>query len=217
MQSRQDRDANNDTGSLNRPPQRFVASLVTGFISNEPTLGSKWPGLLKGIAPAVSQPARALSLRSQARARRGPRSATDRNSSASRRPAAQRRDRNRRSAHRCPCLRSPSRSRSLGPLLLYVPEFGIRKSRGQGAGKMIDAADAGLGQVSTEMRKKYASCHRNSSSVIPTMPNSAIRPTNFALHPGTLLHPHGAHLVKAGRGLLVLVIAALPGYLIRWQ
>jgi putative ABC transport system substrate-binding protein len=39
----------------------FVASLarpggtVTGFISNEPTLGSKWPGLLKEIAPAVQR------------------------------------------------------------------------------------------------------------------------------------------------------------------
>jgi len=37
----------------------FVASLarpggtITGFISNEPTLGSKWPGLLKEIAPGV--------------------------------------------------------------------------------------------------------------------------------------------------------------------
>ena len=41
----------------------FVASLprpggtVTGFISNEPTLGSKWPGLLKEIAPAVQRAA----------------------------------------------------------------------------------------------------------------------------------------------------------------
>jgi putative ABC transport system substrate-binding protein len=39
----------------------FVASLarpggtITGFISNEPTLGSKWPGLLKEIAPAVQR------------------------------------------------------------------------------------------------------------------------------------------------------------------
>jgi putative tryptophan/tyrosine transport system substrate-binding protein len=39
----------------------FVASLarpggtITGFISNEPTLGSKWPGLLKEIAPAVER------------------------------------------------------------------------------------------------------------------------------------------------------------------
>jgi putative tryptophan/tyrosine transport system substrate-binding protein len=39
----------------------FVASLarpggtITGFISNEPTLGSKWPGLLKDIAPAVQR------------------------------------------------------------------------------------------------------------------------------------------------------------------
>jgi putative tryptophan/tyrosine transport system substrate-binding protein len=39
----------------------FVASLarpggtVTGFISNEPTLGSKWPGLLKEIAPAIQR------------------------------------------------------------------------------------------------------------------------------------------------------------------
>jgi len=39
----------------------FVESLarpggtITGFISNEPTLGSKWPGLLKEIAPAVKR------------------------------------------------------------------------------------------------------------------------------------------------------------------
>jgi ABC-type uncharacterized transport system substrate-binding protein len=39
----------------------FVESLarpggaITGFISNEPTLGSKWPGLLKEIAPAVER------------------------------------------------------------------------------------------------------------------------------------------------------------------
>jgi putative ABC transport system substrate-binding protein len=39
----------------------FVASLarpggtITGFISNEPTLGSKWPGLLKEIAPTVQR------------------------------------------------------------------------------------------------------------------------------------------------------------------
>ena len=39
----------------------FVESLprpggtITGFISNEPTLGSKWPGLLKEIAPAVQR------------------------------------------------------------------------------------------------------------------------------------------------------------------
>jgi ABC-type uncharacterized transport system substrate-binding protein len=37
----------------------FVASLhrpggnVTGFLSTEPTLGSKWPELLKEIAPAT--------------------------------------------------------------------------------------------------------------------------------------------------------------------
>jgi putative ABC transport system substrate-binding protein len=35
-------------GSLARP-----GGAITGFISNEPTLGSKWPGLLKEIAPAV--------------------------------------------------------------------------------------------------------------------------------------------------------------------
>jgi putative tryptophan/tyrosine transport system substrate-binding protein len=28
---------------------------ITGFISNEPTLGGKWPGLLKEIAPAVER------------------------------------------------------------------------------------------------------------------------------------------------------------------
>jgi putative tryptophan/tyrosine transport system substrate-binding protein len=39
----------------------FVASLarpggqITGFISNEPTLGGKWPGLLKEVAPAVER------------------------------------------------------------------------------------------------------------------------------------------------------------------
>jgi len=39
----------------------FAASLahpggtITGFISNEPTLGNKWPGLLKEIAPAVER------------------------------------------------------------------------------------------------------------------------------------------------------------------
>ena len=39
----------------------FVASLarpggnVTGFMSTEPTLGSKWPELLKEIAPAVER------------------------------------------------------------------------------------------------------------------------------------------------------------------
>jgi putative ABC transport system substrate-binding protein len=39
----------------------FVQSLprpggtITGFISNEPTLGSKWPGLLKEIAPGVQR------------------------------------------------------------------------------------------------------------------------------------------------------------------
>jgi putative ABC transport system substrate-binding protein len=39
----------------------FVASLahpggaITGFMSNEPTLGSKWPGLLKEVAPAVGR------------------------------------------------------------------------------------------------------------------------------------------------------------------
>jgi putative tryptophan/tyrosine transport system substrate-binding protein len=39
----------------------FVESLprpggtITGFISNEPILGSKWPGLLKEIAPAVQR------------------------------------------------------------------------------------------------------------------------------------------------------------------
>jgi putative ABC transport system substrate-binding protein len=39
----------------------FVASLahpggaITGFMSNEPTLGNKWPGLLKEIAPAVER------------------------------------------------------------------------------------------------------------------------------------------------------------------
>jgi ABC-type uncharacterized transport system substrate-binding protein len=39
----------------------FVASLarpggnVTGFLSTEPTLGSKWPELLKDIAPSVSE------------------------------------------------------------------------------------------------------------------------------------------------------------------
>jgi putative ABC transport system substrate-binding protein len=33
--------------SLSRP-----GGTITGFISNEPTLGSKWPGLLKEIAPA---------------------------------------------------------------------------------------------------------------------------------------------------------------------
>src|SRR5262249_48102055 len=29
--------------------------IITGFISNEPTLGSKWPGLLKEIAPTVKR------------------------------------------------------------------------------------------------------------------------------------------------------------------
>jgi putative ABC transport system substrate-binding protein len=29
--------------------------VITGFISNEPTLGSKWPGLLKEIAPGVER------------------------------------------------------------------------------------------------------------------------------------------------------------------
>ena len=39
----------------------FVANLahpggnITGFMSNEPTLGGKWPGLLKEIAPAVAR------------------------------------------------------------------------------------------------------------------------------------------------------------------
>jgi putative ABC transport system substrate-binding protein len=39
----------------------FVATLakpsgaITGFISNEPTLGSKWPGLLKEIAPTIER------------------------------------------------------------------------------------------------------------------------------------------------------------------
>ena len=37
-------------GSLGRP-----GGVITGFISNEPTLGSKWPGLLKEIAPAVER------------------------------------------------------------------------------------------------------------------------------------------------------------------
>jgi putative tryptophan/tyrosine transport system substrate-binding protein len=37
-------------GSLARP-----GGVITGFISNEPTLGSKWPGLLKEIAPVVER------------------------------------------------------------------------------------------------------------------------------------------------------------------
>jgi putative tryptophan/tyrosine transport system substrate-binding protein len=37
-------------GSLARP-----GGTITGFISNEPTLGSKWPGLLKEIAPAIAK------------------------------------------------------------------------------------------------------------------------------------------------------------------
>jgi putative ABC transport system substrate-binding protein len=37
-------------GSLAHP-----GGIITGFISNEPTLGSKWPGLLKEIAPAVER------------------------------------------------------------------------------------------------------------------------------------------------------------------
>jgi putative ABC transport system substrate-binding protein len=37
-------------GSLARP-----GGAITGFISNEPTLGSKWPGLLKEIAPTVEK------------------------------------------------------------------------------------------------------------------------------------------------------------------
>jgi putative tryptophan/tyrosine transport system substrate-binding protein len=37
-------------GSLAQP-----GGVITGFISNEPTLGSKWPGLLKEIAPAVER------------------------------------------------------------------------------------------------------------------------------------------------------------------
>ena len=37
-------------GSFARP-----GGVITGFISNEPTLGSKWPGLLKEIAPRVER------------------------------------------------------------------------------------------------------------------------------------------------------------------
>ena len=37
-------------GSLAQP-----GGVITGFISNEPTLGSKWPGLLKEIAPGVER------------------------------------------------------------------------------------------------------------------------------------------------------------------
>jgi putative ABC transport system substrate-binding protein len=36
--------------SLARP-----GGVITGFISNEPTLGSKWPGLLKEIAPEIER------------------------------------------------------------------------------------------------------------------------------------------------------------------
>ena len=37
-------------GSLAQP-----GGVITGFISNEPSLGSKWPGLLKEIAPAIER------------------------------------------------------------------------------------------------------------------------------------------------------------------